>query len=242
VDLEFLGKKFTREEICRILIWQGQWDSALLEALRVKCMPEWARQLSVTVSDQEVQEFADSYRLDNDLNEAQEMRSFLQRNGMNEDDFFEYCFSQALRLAVREHLCTDEKVHSYFLAHLGQFDRARISRIVVYDQELGNELLMRVGEDGEDFHKLAREYSRDEQTRHAGGYVGLVRREDLEYEASAMVFASQPGALLGPLSQDDQYHLILVEELLKAQLDEDVQEEIKDQLLADWELSLIHGD
>jgi foldase protein PrsA len=241
VDMEFLGRKFALEEIHRILIWQDQWDSVLLEALRVKCMPEWAGQLSVAVSDDQVQEFADSYRVAHALHEAQEMEDFLQRNGMSNDDFYDYCFSRALRLAVRDNLGAEEQVHSYFMAHLGQFDRARISRIVVSDQELANELLMRVGEDGEDFHKLAREYSREEQSRYAGGYVGLVRREDLEYEASALVFASQPGALLGPLNQDDQYHLILVEGLIKAQLDEEVRAEIKDRLLADWESAMINA-
>ncbi len=241
MDFEFQGLAFAHEEVCKSLAFHGGWDDVLLDALRLRCLAEWAQQIAVTVTDEDVQEFADSYRAANDLYEAQEMAEFLRRTGLTEDDFAEYSYSQALRQAVREHLGDAETVHSYFMAHTGRFDRARISRIVVNDQELANELRMRIIEDGEDFHKLARKYSREEETRFSGGYVGLVRREDLEREASARVFASEQGAIVGPLVQDEQFHLILVEELLKAHLDKNIEEEIKDRLVAEWEISMLRG-
>jgi parvulin-like peptidyl-prolyl isomerase len=241
VGIEFRGVALSEEEVCRTLAWQGPWEELLLDALRIKCMPDWARRISVTVTDDEIQAVADSYRRERDFYEADEFQAFLQQACLSEDDFADYCHAQALRRAVRDHLGTPERIQTYFMAHLGKFDRARISRIVVDDEELAKELRMRVVEDGEDFHRLAREYSRDEETRYAGGYVGLVRRKDLGREASARVFASEEGSVLEALEEDERYHVILVEELLKAHLDDELREEIKDCLLHDWESSHIGG-
>jgi len=239
VSLEFEGQTFTQEELCRVLALLGSWEEVLREARRVKCMPGWAERLGVSVTEEQVQEFADSYRAAHDMYEASQTEAFLRRTGLSEDDLYDYCQAQALRQAVREKLSGDAEVHAYFMAHLGEFDRARLSRIVVESRELAKELRMRIAEDGEQFQTLARTYSRDDQTRHAGGYVGVVRRRELGNELSALVFASEPGALVGPVEEDEQYHLILVEELLKARLDDAVREEIKDRLLEEWERGML---
>jgi parvulin-like peptidyl-prolyl isomerase len=239
LDFDFQGTTFTAEEVCRALALQGQLDGVLLEALRVRCMPEWAGRIDVAVTDEQVQEFADGYRVAHDLHEAEETEEFLRRADLDEDGFSAYCQAQALRLAVRDHLGTEERVHTHFMAHLNAFDRARISRLVVDEEELANELRMRIVEDAEDFHKLAREHSRDEETRPAGGYAGWVHREDLYNEAGAQVFTASAGALVGPLAQGEQYLLVLVEEVRKAQLDDEVREQIRDRLLAEWEMEMM---
>lgn len=239
MDFDFQGMTFTAEEVCKTLALQGQLDAILLETLRVRRMPEWAERIDVAATDEQVQEFADGYRKAHDLHEAAETEEFLRRAGLGEDGFSAYCQAQALRLAVRDHLGTEERVHEHFMAHLNAFDRARISRIVVDEEELANELRMRIAEDSEDFHKLAREHSREEETRPAGGYAGVVHREDLDYEAAARVFSAPPGSLVGPLAQGEQHVLILVEEVLKAHLDDELREEIKDRLLAEWELEMM---
>lgn len=238
MDFEFQGAQFTGDEVCRALALTGQLDDVLLEALRARCMPEWAKRLGVAVDDEQVQAFADEYRAMHGLHEAEATEAFLARAGMSEDDFFAYCQAQALRRAVREHLATEEAVREHFLAHPGDFDQARISRIVVKEEELANELRMRIAEDGEDFHALARRHSQDEDTRPAGGYAGRVRREDLGNEAAARVFSSEPGDLVGPLAEGEQHLLILVEEVVKSLLDDEARELIQDRLLAEWEQAM----
>lgn len=238
MDFEFQGARFTGDEVCRALALSGQLDDVLLEALRARCLPEWAGRLGVEVDDEQVQAFADEYRATHRLHEADATEAFLERAGMSEDDFFAYCRAQALRRAVREHLATEEAVREYFLAHPGDFDQARISRIVVSEAELASELRMRIAEDGEDFHALAREHSLDERTAPAGGYAGAVRREDLGHEAAARVFSSEPGALVGPVAEGEQHLLILVEEVAKARLDDEASEDIRDRLLEEWEQAM----
>jgi len=239
VDYQFQEAMFTSEEVCRALAMMGQLDEVLLEALRTRCLPEWAEGLGVEVTDEEVQAIADEYRAAHGLHEAEETERFLARAGLSEEEFFAYCRAQALRRAARDKLGTEEAVREHFLAHPGDFDQARISRIVVGELELANELRMRVAEDGEDFHVLARTYSEDAEGRWAGGYAGLVRREDLGPEAAARVFTSAPQSLVGPVSEGEQHVLILVEEVLKSRLDDEAQEEIKGRLLADWEQAMM---
>jgi parvulin-like peptidyl-prolyl isomerase len=239
MDFEFQGAQFTGDELCRALALSGQLDDLLLEALRARCMPEWAERLGVSVDDDQVQAFADEYRARHGLHEAQATEAFLARAGMDEEGFFAYCQAQALRRAVRDQLGNEEAVREFFLAHPGDFDQARISRLVVREAELASELRMRIAEDGEDFHALARQHSLDEQTRPAGGYAGLVRREDLGHEAAARVFSSEPGALVGPLAEGEQHLLILVEEVVKSRLDDEAREVIRDRLLEEWEQAMM---
>ncbi len=239
MDFEFQGEQFTADEVCQALALSGQLDELLLEALRARCLPGWAERLGVSVSDEQVQAFADEYRATHGLHEAEATEAFLERAGLDEDGFFAWCRTQALRRAVREHLAGEEAVREHFLAHPGDFDQARISRILVGDAELASELRMRIAEDGEDFHALARQHSQDEQTRPAGGYAGLVRREELGHEAAARVFSSEPGALVGPLAEGEQHLLILVEEVVKSRLDDEAREVIEDRLLEEWERAMM---
>lgn len=235
LDFEFQGARFEAEEVCQALALQGQLDGVLREALRTRCYPEWAEALGLEAGGEQVQAFADEYRAAHGLHEAADTAAFLARAGLDEDGFVAYCQAGALRRAVRDHLGTEEAVHEHFMAHGADFDCARVSRLVVAEEELANELRMRVAEDGEDFHALARQLSLDPDTRPAGGYAGRVRRQDLGNEAAARVFSAAAGALVGPVAEGDRFVLLLVEELQEGLLDDEARELIKDRLLEEWE-------
>jgi parvulin-like peptidyl-prolyl isomerase len=94
--------------------------------------------------------------------------------------------------------------------------------------------LIQVNEEGEDFHKLARKHSIDETTKYFGGYVGLVSRRMISPEVSAKVFNAKAGDILGPFERENLFQLILVEEVKKGELNDEVREAIKERILGEW--------
>lgn len=93
---------------------------------------------------------------------------------------------------------------------------------------------MQVTEDGEDFHTLARSHSLDETTKHYGGHLGPITRKMLSPDVSAKVFNANAGDLVGPFKKDEYIQLILVEEVIKAELTDHVQKVIKERIFEQW--------
>jgi parvulin-like peptidyl-prolyl isomerase len=188
----------------------------------------------MSASDEQLQEFADQYRTIRGLYTSDEMLNFLNINGLTEDDFEAFCEATILLIDLKNHLATEKKIEEYFINYRSEFDLARISILWVKGKTLADELIIQVNEEGEDFHQLARKHSVDEATRYLGGYVGNVSRGMLSPEISAKVFNAKGGDILGPFQRENLFQLILVEEVMRAELNDDVKEAIKERILGEW--------
>ncbi len=201
-----------------------------------------AKKAGITISDETLQEFADDFRASYGLFSADETYRFLKDSGLTDDDFEAFCESEVLTRCVKDHFATEDKIQEYFVNNRLEFGRVRVSNITVKEEHLAREIMMRTREDGEEFHTLARRYSLDEETKYAGGYVGVVSRCLLLPEVAAKVFHATAGDLLGPFLQDKLYRLILVEEVIKAELNDRVKEEIKEKLFYEWTSTFLKGE
>jgi peptidyl-prolyl cis-trans isomerase C len=125
------------------------------------------------------------------------------------------------QLAAKIHV-TDSDLQTYYAAHKDQYlepQRAKISHILVGEEGQANDLLQRL-KDGADFAALARESSRDEATKAAGGRIA----EDVlkgsyvpgigdANEINAGIFAAGAPALLDkPFQTDKGWEIVKVEE------------------------------
>ena len=95
-------------------------------------------------------------------------------------------------------------------------------------EKLAKSLLARV-QSGEDFAKLAREYSQDAGTRAEGGDLGFIGRDILPKPLEELVFSMKVGDVNGPVRADRGFHIIkLVDKRAKdAKPFADVQDEIR---------------
>jgi len=160
---------------------------------------------------------------------------------VSDDSFERACETLALEPKVRRALAPDSRVEEYFVLNRSRFDRAHVSAIVVAEPSLADELLMQIEEDGEDFHALARRHSTDERGRRCGGYLGMLAREDLPSAVSSKVFNAEPGDVLGPFPVDKAHQLLLVEEVIRAELDDTLRAAIREIVFDEW-LSESVGD
>jgi hypothetical protein len=234
LEIVYSHDRITPEEVIRFLALTGQGEAIFSEIIKTKEAVKKARDLQMEVSETELQHFADNFRALRGLYSAEEMLAFLENATLTEDDFTTFCESSVLTVALIDRLADEKKIEEYFVHHRSEFDFARISIIVVEEMNLASEIVMQVTEEGENFHTLARKHSRDQVTKHAGGYVGWISREFFPQEVNAKMFSASPGDLIGPLEKDGTFQLILVEEVRRATLDRDVRETIRERIFQEW--------
>jgi len=109
-----------------------------------------------------------------------------------------------------------------------------IYEVVLDDEDLAMELFYALQEGEMSFFEIAQQYIQDTELRRRGGYRGVVRRGDMKAEISAAVFAAKPPQVLKPIVGAKGVHLILVEEVVKPQLDEKLRYQILSDLFTGW--------
>jgi putative peptide maturation system protein len=203
------------------------------EAIDTTIIRQAAENRAIEVSSEELQQAADDFRSAHDLNDAEATQAWLDARHLTFEDW-ELLIEDNL---LKQKLCdsiTAGKIEQHFAENRLSFDAAAISRLVISDEGVARELRAQITEDGADFYALARKYSIDTATGPAGGYAGELSRTNMEAVIESSVFGSQPGKVVGPFKLDDGWHLIKVESLRPARLDDGLREKIKAQLFDEW--------
>ena len=205
----------------------------LQEAINAAIIRQEAAHHAIEVSDEELQSAADEFRAAHDLYDIAATEAWLAAKRLTFEDWEFFIESNVLRQKLREAI-TAGKIEQHFAVNKLAFDDADLSRLVVPDEEIAKELRAQIVDDGADFHSLAREHSVDASTRLAGGYAGKVKRAEMEAVVESAVFGAQPGNVVGPFKLEDGWHLIKIESLHRAELDDALREIIKEQVYAEW--------
>jgi peptidyl-prolyl cis-trans isomerase SurA len=140
---------------------------------------------------------------------------------------------------------SDNDVQSYYDGHMksGDHVQVRASHIFVSIPENADGVTLKAKEKfahdllerakgGEDFAKLAKEFSQDPATRDEGGDLGYFGRDMLPKPIEEMVFSMKIGEVRGPVRADRGFHVIkLIDRRTKeVKPIADVREELRNQL------------
>lgn len=125
------------------------------------------------------------------------------------------------------------KLESYFLQRKADLDRVVYSMIRTQDEGLAQELYFRVVEGEHPFATIAQEYSQGSEAQ-TGGMIGPVPLSQPHPTIQQILYVSQPGQIWKPHLIADWYVIIRLEQLLPAQLDENMQQYLLDELLEAW--------
>jgi peptidyl-prolyl cis-trans isomerase SurA len=209
-----------------------------------------ASELKLTVSSEQVDQSIDEIKKQNNLDDEQ-LREALRGQGMTMAVYRADLKKQLLRYRVlnisvgSRVSISDDEVKSYYERHMkaGGNVQVRASHIfvaipdgadagvVAEKQALAQKLLERA-RGGEDFAKLAKQFSDDSATRGDGGDLGTFGKDMLPKAIEEIVFAMKPGDIAGPVRADRGFHVIkLVERKVKdAKPLAEVQDDIRIQL------------
>lgn len=206
----------------------------LIEAIATRhIIASTAEEMGIETDPSELQQAADMFRTVNQLQSAESTFSWLQRHHLSLDDFEELISGSVLHMKVADHLFAD-KVEPYFYEHQLQYEQAALYEIVFEDEDLALEAFYAIQEKESTFAEIARHYIQDKELSRIGGYRGALSRRVLKPEISASVFAASPPMLLKPIITAKGSHLVWVEEIIPAQLSENIKSQIKIELFMNW--------
>lgn len=207
---------------------------ALIEAIATRhVIASTAAEMGIEADPSELQQAADMFRTTNQLQSAQSTFSWLKQHHLSLDDFEELISGSVLYMKVADHLFAD-KIEPYFYQHQMQYEQAALYEIVFEDEDLALEAFYAIKEKESTFVEIARQYIQEKELSRIGGYRGALSRRALKPEISASVFSASPPTLLKPIITAKGSHLIWVEEIIPAQLSENIKSQIKMELFMNW--------
>jgi parvulin-like peptidyl-prolyl isomerase len=179
------------------------------------------------------------FRLEQQLTDPKQFQEWLSSSGMDYEAFHNQVSSGFKLRKLKEDIALP-KLQEYFIERKIFLDRVVLSRIIVADKELAEELRSQIAE-GAKFEQLAKEYSLTDD-RIVNGMVGPISRGTMPDMLRAAVDLAQPGEIVGPLGMEDRWALFRVEEFLPASLDDlQLRQSLMDELFEQWLMDKIQG-
>jgi peptidyl-prolyl cis-trans isomerase SurA len=188
-------------------------------------LAQQATELKLTVSNDEIERAIGQIKRDYGLSDTQ-LADELRKQGMSmtlyrmntKKEILKY---RVLNIAVGSKINVgDSEVQSYYDRHMKSSNvQLRASHIflaipenadnatVLEREKLAKSLLGRA-QGGEDFAKLAREYSQDAGTRADGGDLGFIGRDILPKPIEELLFSMKVGDIRGPVRADRGFHVM----------------------------------
>lgn len=203
------------------VLWEIMRQHVLVQELQV--LEE--REISTDVIEQIVIDF----RLERQLTNSDIFQEWLASEGLDYTTFRKK-IAFDIKLERLKAQVTKSNLQEYFIEHKIYLDRVVLSRLVVEEQALAEELKSQILEDGARFDHLVQEYSVTED-RIVNGMMGPISRGTMPDLLRAAIDLANPGELIGPLEIDGLWYLVRVEKLLPASLDEQLKQELEDELL-----------
>jgi putative peptide maturation system protein len=226
------GETITLQEALTAAKWREQLEFLQNTVEDVLIRQEAVRR-GIDVSEEELQQAADHFRSEHHLLEIKSTQRWLADRSLDMDEW-----TTMLEQEIRKHkvleAVTEGRVELRFAEHRLALESASLSQIVVREEGVACELRAQIVEEGADFHALARQLSQDSATRPAGGFTGSVPRKSLPAAVEAAVFGAKAGDIVGPLKVDRCWHLLKIEALHPAVLDETTRQTLKTALFEEW--------
>ncbi len=172
------------------------------------------------------------FRLQQQLTDSKAFQEWLTRNGINYEQFHSQ-ITNSFKMEKLKAVITDARLHEHFIERKLFFDRVVLSRIVVENKDLAEELYTQIKE-GANFEQLAQEYSIADE-RVANGMMGPVSRGTLPDTIRAAIDSAHPGELVGPVESEKHWAIFRVEQFLPATLeDNQLRQAMQNELFERW--------
>ena len=238
--VDFLKQEMLLKEICQKILYQ-------------KIIEKAATENNIEVTPEEIQTEADSIRHGKRIEKAADTFAWLEDQMVTAEDWEAGIKNRLLAQKLAEHLFGKE-VESHFAQTRLNYDRFVLYQIIVPNKQLAQEIYYQIEEEEISFYEAAHLYNIDERRRYYCGYEGKIGRWSLPPDISeAIVGNTSLGKVIGPIATkkeqtetEQEYHLLLVEEFIPAELTPQRRQEIINQLFQEWLVgefnSVVHGN
>jgi parvulin-like peptidyl-prolyl isomerase len=173
-----------------------------------------------------------NFRMENRLITQESFDQWLQTQRLSYTDFRNQ-FAKGLKIAGLKNQLVAAKVEEFFAKNKELLATVVLSRIVVADVNLAEELMRQLIDDRRPFEKLAREHSLTDD-RLFNGMMGRVSVSQLPQPIREAIAGAQPGELIGPVEFEGRYCLFRIEQWQPASLEGQLKKEIEDRMFDQW--------
>ena len=207
--------------------------SVVNDTVRQQIINDAVRLAGIVVSDRELQQAADDFRVKYNLGNPATTWEWMSKNYLTGDDFEQLIYESILTSKLIEHLFGD-RLEPYFYEHKLDYTQAVLYEVVFDNFDTAIEQFYALEEGEVSFIEVARQYIREPNLRRQYGFKGILPRTAINSVLSAAIFASNPPQVLKPIVIGKKVHLILVEEIIEPQLNELLRSKILNQLFVTW--------
>lgn len=235
------GEDLSLHDLLSNLKMKGRLRPLIAEAVLDRMIAHAIKREEIQVGTEELQQAANAFRVRRGLHKAAALQHWLARRGVTPEEFESGLERGLLTRKLAAKVVTQELVDKFFVENRMRFDRAGLAHLVVEKEELANELLTQLREDGADFADLVRKHSLDERSKPAGGRLGVAPRRRLPPVMAAAAFSAQKGEVVGPFKMPRGHVLLKIEEVIPGQLNPRTTAAIRRLLFRQWLRRLVHA-
>ena len=134
-----------------------------------------------------------------------------------------------------KHPVDEKEIKKYYEENKDTLAQVKASHILVADENTAKEVKAKL-DNGEDFAKLAKEYSKDTANSSKGGDLGYFTRDKMVKEFADKAFAMKKGEISDPVKTSYGFHIIKVEDKKDSPeaLKEEISKKLNDKKYADY--------
>ncbi len=198
-----------------------------------RIITEAAEKAGLEVTEAELQQEGDKFRLEKKLATAKDTWAWLDKHHLSIKDFEKLVHKSLISKKLANHLFAPQ-VEKFFYETRLNYEAAVTYDVTFENRDLALELFYALEEGEITFPEIARTYIQEPELRRAYGYQGVQYRKDFRPEIAAVVFASSPPGIIKPVTTPKLVHLIWVEEVIKSELNDELREKITSELFASW--------
>jgi parvulin-like peptidyl-prolyl isomerase len=218
--VNFLKREIQLKEVYQRILYQRVINQA-------------AQERGLTVTPEEIQAEANQLRREKRLEKASDTLAWLADQMITADDWEAGICDRLMAKKLAQFLFAKE-AEKFFAQNKLDFDQILLYQIIVPYERLAHEIFYQIEEQEISFYEAAHLYDIDERRRQQCGYEGKLYRWSLKPDFAAVVFSAQLGEVIGPLTTEQGYHLLLVEEFIPAELTPERYQDIIDRMFKDW--------
>ncbi|NEP49467.1 MAG: peptidylprolyl isomerase [Moorea sp. SIO3C2] len=223
----------TETDLIQELKLSRQMPEVVEKIVKHKIITSVVADFGIETTEEELQKAADNYRVLNSLQSSEETWEWLRYHGLSLENYQEMIRYNLLSGKLAEHLFAD-KVEPYFYENQLDYEKVVMYQVPIDDDDLAMELYYAIQEGEISFFDVAHQHIEDQELRRTLGYSGILQRQDMKPEVSAVVFAATPPQLLKPIFAARVMRLIYVEEIIKPELDQGLRTQIMSELFEEW--------
>lgn len=212
----------------------GQLGSFVGEIIRQYVLEQelQARQAE-KIDPSSIEKAINQFRHENQLIESGSFQQWLIDRQIDYDTFVQQTIT-SLKFQQLVSEVTEPKLQEYFIDKKLFLDRVVLSRLVVEDKELAEELKYQVVEEEAKFEELVQEYSLTEDSV-VNGMMGAISRGKLPDIIRSAVDSGNSGDLLGPIQMEPRWCLFRIEKILPASLaDIEIKQLLQKEIFEEW--------